>query len=330
MKILIASNAVVPASTYGGTERVVWYLGKELSKLGHEVTFLVKKGSHCDFAKVLYFEDLTRFAHQIPDDIDLVHLHLLPEDIAEIKAPYVITIHGNVPPGMEMDKNTIFVSANHAQRNHSESYVYNGMDWNDYTAPLSTAPKKYFHFLGNAAWRVKNVKGAIEVIKATPHEKIKILGGTRLNIKMGFRFTSTLRASFHGMVGGEEKNSLLRDSKGLIFPVRWNEPFGLCLTESLYYGCPVFGTPYGALPEIVNSDVGFLSNKLTELAEAVQNVDAYDRKRCHEYARDTFNSYVMTQKYLEKYETVLNGHSLNAQAPFAPATAEPKFLEWVV
>ena len=46
-------------------------------------------------------------------------------------------------------------------------------------------------------------------------------------------------------------SSLLNASRGLIFPVRWHEPFGLAVIESLYFGCPVFATPYGALPELV-------------------------------------------------------------------------------
>ncbi|MEF9931013.1 MAG: glycosyltransferase, partial [Bacteroidales bacterium] len=53
------------------------------------------------------------------------------------------------------------------------------------------------------------------------------------------------------MIGGEQKLNILKESKGLIFPVIWNEPFGLAITESLYCGAPVFGTPYGSLPELI-------------------------------------------------------------------------------
>ena len=68
------------------------------------------------------------------------------------------------------------------------------------------------------------------------------------------------------MVGGNKKNRLLQHSKGLIFPVKWDEPFGLAITESLYCGCPVFGTPYGSLPELVPSDVGFLAEDMNDIA----------------------------------------------------------------
>ncbi|MBX9724388.1 MAG: hypothetical protein K2X81_23465, partial [Candidatus Obscuribacterales bacterium] len=58
-----------------------------------------------------------------------------------------------------------------------------------------------FHFLGKAAWSVKNVAGAIDVIKATKNEELMVLGGHRLNLKMGFRFTLSSRIQFYGMVG---------------------------------------------------------------------------------------------------------------------------------
>ena len=73
---------------------------------------------------------------------------------------------------------------------------------------------------------MKNVKGAIRVVKGLHGEHIHILGGYRFNLKMGFRFTLTPKARFHGMVGGKEKLDYLKGSKGLVFPVKWDEPFG--------------------------------------------------------------------------------------------------------
>ena len=41
MHILIASKTQIPVVTYGGTERVIWDLGRGLVELGHRVTYLV-------------------------------------------------------------------------------------------------------------------------------------------------------------------------------------------------------------------------------------------------------------------------------------------------
>ena len=328
MKILIVDRGIIPAKLYGGTERVIWYLGKELAKLGHNIIYLVGKGSSCSFAEVVYIDYRWGIAEQIPKDVDLVHLNFMPEDINQINKPYVVTVHWNLYKQNEFDLNSIFVSQNHAARYGSDSFVYNGLDWDDYSKPVFSEPRKYFHFLGKAAWRVKNVKGAINVITRTKSEKIKILGGVRFNFKMGMRFTFTPRASFYGMVGGKKKDDLLKHSKGLIFPVRWHEPFGLSIIESLYFGCPVFGTPYGSLPEIVTPEVGFLSKNSTELVHAVENVGDYSNKYCHDYVVEHFNSRKMALSYLEKYERVLSNEKLNDNFPKLKQVQKKKFLEW--
>jgi glycosyltransferase involved in cell wall biosynthesis len=324
MNIVIVENSVIPAIQYGGTQRVIWYLGKELIKLGHKVTFLVKQGSYCDFAKVLHIDEMRPISEQIPKDADVVHLNSMPKD--PLKKPYLVTMHGNKNDQSELDINTVFVSKNHAERFGSTSFVYNGLDWDDYGKPNLDAPRKHFHFLGKAACRVKNVKGAINIIKTTSNEQLAVLGGSRLNFNMGFRLTITPRAKFYGMVGGESKLELLRQSKGLIFPVLWNEPFGLAITESLYFGCPVLGTPYGSLPELVPTDVGVLSTSSDVLTNAAENIGSFSQKRCHDYATDYFNSKIMALSYLEKYEKVLNGETLNSSSPKLQKIQTVKFL----
>ena len=130
------------------------------------------------------------------------------------------------------------------------------------------------------------------------------------------------------MVGGEEKDRLMNSSKGLIFPVRWHEPFGLAIVESLYFGCPIFGTPYGSLTEIVEEGVGYLSNKKEELITAVNNSDDFSNQRCHEYAVEKFNSKKMALLYIEKYEKVLSVEKLNKKPPRLIEDSKDKFLAW--
>jgi len=326
MNIVIAASGVIPAEKYGGTERVIWYLGKELSQMGHKVTFLVSKGSSCDFARVLFYDQTRALSEQIPSLTDIVHFNFPPSE--PIEKPYIVTIHGNCNDYRDFELNSVFVSRNHAQRYGSDSFIYNGLDWHDYGNPDLQCKRNFFHFLGKAAWRVKNVQGAIDVVKASQHEELSVLGGHRLNLKMGVRFTRSSRIHFHGMVGGREKNSLLNQSKGLVFPVRWHEPFGLALIESLYFGCPVFGTPYGSLPEIVLPEVGFLSNKAHELVSEIGRADRFSRQKCHEYVREMFNSKQMALKYLDRYTKVLNDIRLNAHPPKLVEKQTEKLLEW--
>lgn len=110
MKIVIVVDSLLPALKYGGTQRVLWGLAKELYKRGHLVTFLAKKGSYCPFAKVIAIDPQRTIGSQIPEDADVVHLNGLSGE--GIRKPYVITMHGNGV--MKMDRNTVFVSRNHA------------------------------------------------------------------------------------------------------------------------------------------------------------------------------------------------------------------------
>lgn len=312
LHILIIYNGKIPTPKYGGTSRDIWYLGKELVKMGHRITFLVAEGSFCDFAEIIPYDPKRPLATQIPENVDLVHSHIPVWE--PLPKPYMITIHGYPGHGREFDINTTFISKNHASHFGSEVYVFNGLGLEEYGKPRFDIPRNYLHFLGKAAWKVKNLKGCISIARKSG-KPLRVLGGNRVNLKMGARITLDPNVRFEGMVGGEKKSRLINGSQALLFPVVWDEPMGLAVVESLYFGCPVFGTPYGALPEIVTPEFGFLSNEQSELVDALKNVGDYDRKKCHEYICDNFASIHMTRNFLPLYEKVLNGESLNPHPP---------------
>ena len=314
MHILLAHRGRIPVFAYGGTERVLWDLGRALVGLGHTVTFLVAPGSQCDFASVLCLRDDLPWQQQIPPGVDVVHFQFDPGHAQGVPdTPWLVTEHGNSKEARPFPLNTVFVSANHASRYGSGEFVRNGLDWNAYGPVDWQRPRERYHFLGKAAWRVKNVQGAIDVALGAGAE-LDVLGGTRLNLKRGLRLTLSPRVHFHGMVGGATKLARLNASRGLILPVRWHEPFGLAVIESLYFGCPVFATPYGALPELVGPAHGVLSNRRAELSDAVRAAH-FDARACHEHARTGFSATRMAQDYLVKYQRVLDGENLNPVPP---------------
>jgi len=314
MRIVLASRGVtLPVVRYGGTERVMWWLGKELVRRGHEVTFLVKGGSS-PFARVLPYDPRRPIGAQVPPGSDVVHLHhaIPPGDGFDV--PHVITLHGTGSQEVELDRNTVFISRDQAERFGSTSFVHNGLDWTEYGPPDLDRPRTYVHFLGDAGWKVKNVRGAIRVARMAG-EELHVLGGHGINFRMGFRLTLSTRVKFHGWVDGEGKRRILPGSRGMISPVRWNEPFGLAMIESLYFGCPVFGTPYGSQREIVGPEVGFLSSSAAELAEAVRGAARFDPRRCHEHAVRNFGLSAMADGYLARYERVVAREPLHAAPP---------------
>jgi glycosyltransferase involved in cell wall biosynthesis len=321
MHILIVNRSPIPVFGYGGTERVIWDLGLALVQAGHRVTYLVPAGSHCHFASILILRTDLSWEAQVPEGVDIVHFQFNPG--VAVGVPHLMTQHGNSRESIPLPLNTVFVSGDHAHRHGSESFVYNGLDWSAYGEVDWQRPRTHFHFLGKAAWRVKNVQGAIDIARdaAVP---LAVLGGDRLNLKRGFRYTWSRQVSFHGMVGGKEKIRLLNASRGLIFPVLWHEPFGLAVIESLYFGMPVFTTPYGALPEIVSPECGALSASRSALTEAV-TAGQYDQHACHARAL-RFDATAMARGYLSVYERICRGETLHAQPPVLQG--EVKHLPW--
>jgi len=327
MNILIVSNLHIPCLTYGGIERVIWWLGKALNELGHNVTYLAKESSTCPFAKVISFDRDKLIDEQTPDDIDVVHIHF-PTEQAITKKPYLFTAHAITEKGQEFDKNYVFISKEHARLNNSDVYVYHGLDIDDYGKPELNNKRDYFHFLGKAKTPHKNLKGAIQVTKLA-HEQLNVIGGNRLFLRLPprFRFTLDQHVTFSGMIGGTQKNAVINGSKGLIHPMRSFESFGLALIESLYFGCPVFATNYGAMKELIPTDVGALANNAHELSEYIKHADSYNRKHCYEYVCDQFLASHMAENYVTLYEKVISGEVLNAKKPKSISYSEP-LLPW--
>ncbi len=324
MKILLVHDIRIPVFAYGGTERVIWDLAKGLIALGHEVSFLVPEGSSCDFAKVIFLDRSRPLIEQIPaKDFDIVHFQAPIDREPEFK--YLVTIHGNSKRPIPYPLNTVFVSKDHALRHGSGEYVYNGLDWAAYGPVDWSAPRSHHHFLGKGAWPVKNLKGAIALARHAGVD-LAVMGANRLGFSHSFRFTPWPSIHFYGMVGGNLKLQLLNQSKGMIFPVRWHEPFGLAAIESLYFGAPVFATPYGALPEIVTTECGYLSNSLSKLSDAIQ-VQTLDPLAAHHRAVNHFNHLAMARAYLEKYQRVLDGEPIHAVPPILENVSRT-LLEW--
>lgn len=332
MNILIVCDSKMPVSPYDDKGRQVWWLGSGLSESGHNVTLILREEVPCSFAKTLVYQEKKPFSEQIPDNTDVIHFHQEPKTDPEI--PYLITLHENILAPRTLDRNTVFLSHSHAQLHGGSVFVYPGVDFSTYTTPDFSVKRIWYHFLGNAARRGRNIRGAIDIAQKSGG-RLHVVGGTRVNFRQGFRIPLSSSARFHGMLSPDGRDSILNASKGLIIPLLWQEPFSLSVVESLYYGCPVFGTPYGALPEQLGkkpnqrqghfpasgsveayySEVGSLTVKKAELIDAVRAAGDYDPVRCHDYAVSGFSARRMTDEYLRLYDQVISGLPLHTEAP---------------
>jgi glycosyltransferase involved in cell wall biosynthesis len=307
MHIALYHEAVIPPKKYGGTERIVYWLGKALLELGHRVTLLAHSGSELAGATLISTRPGVAWESQLPPDVDLVHLWGTPSQ--EPKKPFIVTIQGNGKPAEVFHPNTIFISRRHAQNHGSEHFVYNGIDVSEY--PCDEIRKDHLVFLAKASWKVKNLVGAIEIARAADLP-IEILGSRDYPLRLQRYLPRWNGVKYHGMVDDIEKRAVLRNARALLFPVRWPEPFGIAITEALASGCAVFGSPYGSLPEIVDSNSGVLSSSADQLVAAVKNFK-YDPKKCRARVYQGFSHLDMAKSYLNHYSRVLQQGSIHPQ-----------------
>jgi glycosyltransferase involved in cell wall biosynthesis len=125
-----------------------------------------------------------------------------------------------------------------------------------------------------------------------------------------------------GEVGFEEKLELLGSALALLNPIRWDEPFGLCMVEALACGTPVIATPRGAAPEIVDHEVtGYLARDADGLVEAIGKVGALDRRACRVAAETRFSAQRMTADHVALFLELLGtpSRSRGPRPPEAPA-----------
>jgi glycosyltransferase involved in cell wall biosynthesis len=98
------------------------------------------------------------------------------------------------------------------------------------------------------------------------------------------------------------KNELLGNSMAMLFPIEWNEPFGLVMVEAMATGTPVIAFPGGSVAEIVRDGIsGFVCSGVEEAAKRVHEVNGMKPAAIRAYAQQHFSVERMVQDYLALY-----------------------------
>jgi glycosyltransferase involved in cell wall biosynthesis len=114
------------------------------------------------------------------------------------------------------------------------------------------------------------------------------------------------KITFSGNLKGARKNKFISEAKALLFPIDWEEPFGMAVIEALACGTPVIAMNRGAMPEIIKHGVnGFLADNEDEFLEYMGRLDEIDPAACRQSVVDKFSEDVMAAGYLERYEQAI-------------------------
>lgn len=342
MKILIIADArfSVPPKGYAGTERKVGWLCEQLVRKGHQVTLLAGPGSK-NYGKLLihracnnqsffsraftkiFFQLQSLWASRGVDGI--INFGRIDYLWALLKSSKpIVTCFDNPILQDQVDffrrqrnKNVYLVSISKNQRAHilngNWRLIHNGVDV-DFYKPKSTQGT-YLAFLGRLTPN-KGVDVAIRISQKTG-VPLKIAGiipdesGAQEYFENEIKPHLSRNIEYLGEISEIRKRDLLAEAVALLFPIRWAEPFGQVLTESLSSGTPVIASPLGAVPEIiVDGKNGFLCHSEEEFIAAVSRIGKINRDVCRSDCISRFSASRMSDEYLRAVNDLIRDRNL--------------------
>jgi len=336
----------IPPRGYGGVECVVSALTEALVARWHAVTLFCAPGSVSSARVVTVLDEchpdeIERSIHEADHvarafseiesaagerQFDVVHDHCGFTALAmadRLETPMVHTLHGPLTSStagfyLEHGSKAALVAISRAQLAtvpaglHPLDAIHNPIDvaaW-----PRRERKDDYLLWVG----RITPEKGPHRAIAAARAAGVPlILAGVVQPGQQEF-FQREIaphldgdRVRFIGEVGGAAKQALFAGARGLLMPIRWEEPFGMVMVEALVCGTPVIAFPEGGARDlVVHGQTGFLVDNEEMMGEAVSHLPAISALECRAWVAEHCDASVVAAAYERAYRSVARQHSL--------------------
>lgn len=292
--------------------------------------------------KIEYEIDLTvkAYLHAKEKRLDIMHsFHDFMAHYVNLMSPIktIYTIHDPKPLREHLqywrlkhfrNDNYVFISKsqfkNYKGMIHSIGFIYHGVDIKKFE--FKEDGGEYLAFLG----RYIKEKGVLDAIKAAKRTglTLKMIGDDAYralpyyqnNILPNLKKGSIEDESFFGE---GDRSEFLRNAKALLFPIQWEEPFGMVMIEAMACGTPVIAYNRGSVSEIVKDGLtGFIidpdnvarpnkgkwvikKQSIEGLVEAIKRIGEIDRNACRKHVEDNFTVEKMVEGYEQVYKKIL-------------------------
>jgi glycosyltransferase involved in cell wall biosynthesis len=329
----------VPPTGYGGIELVVSLLADGLAGAGHEVTLFASGDSLTKATLAYVFEQapseligrsLPELRHAMAcyrraDEFDIINDHSGMTGAALgglVDTPVVHTVHGPLDTLeaqnaygaiAEVSRGVGLISISENQRRPMPNLPWaatipNAIDLSLY--PAKPHRGDYLLFLG----RFSPDKGAHRAVAVAMELDMPLkLAGKNRETKERQYFAEFIEPhlghggiEYLGEVTHGEKVELLQDARATLFPIEWEEPFGLVMVESMACGTPVIATRHGAVPEVIEHGLsGIIVDNYRQMAAALEQADALDPMECRRYVEERFAPERMVGDYERAYRAAI-------------------------
>lgn len=300
-----------PVSSEGGAPQSLASLVKQQRADGHEVW--IATTAECPETEALSLELLPNASesllrHAQSKMVDVIHFHAcagaLQQAAFDGGIPMVSHVRGLGDGARQPAANPIYVSRRHAELCGRSVYVYNGIDVD--SVPYRSNPSTDLAFLGKVKRSKKGAGTAIAVAKRK-RRRLWMVGGRKISLPATWLPCSRF-VKAPGVMGMEEKLEVVGNAAALLFPIQWEEPFGLVLIEAMACGTPVIAYDRGAVREIIkDGETGFIVSTFEDMCSAVDRIGDIRRGDCRRHVAKHFSIDRTAHAVMELYRRAIRG-----------------------